>query len=61
MTSPDGFNVTNLMIGDNMTRYIGVWEQLRDISRELKGDLKLITVRDSYGKNAKRIVIEYEE
>ena len=49
------------MIGDNMTRYIGVWEQLRDISRELKGDLKLITVRDSYGKNAKRIVIEYEE
>ena len=44
-----------------MTRYIGVWEQLKDISRELKGDLKLIIVRDSYGKNAKRIVIEYEE
>ena len=44
-----------------MSRYVGVWEKLREISRELQGDLKLIIVRDSYGKDAKRIVIEYEE
>tara|TARA_B100001121_G_scaffold39136_1_gene33487 strand:- start:138 stop:287 length:150 start_codon:yes stop_codon:yes gene_type:complete len=44
-----------------MSRYIGAWERLKDIAGELQGDLKLVYVKDSYGRDAKRIIIEYEE
>ena len=44
-----------------MSRYIGHWENLKDIARDLRADLKLVIVKDSYGKDAKRIIIEYEE
>ena len=41
-----------------MSRYIGAWERLKDIAGELQGDLKLVYVKDSYGR--KKVVIEYE-
>ena len=39
---------------------LGCWERLQDISRELKGDLKLITTKNSMGKTTQKVVIEYE-
>ena len=44
-----------------MSRYIVAWERLKNIAGELQGDLKLVYVKDSYGKELKRLIIEYEE
>tara|TARA_R100001443_G_scaffold75221_2_gene82820 strand:- start:232 stop:381 length:150 start_codon:yes stop_codon:yes gene_type:complete len=44
-----------------MSRYISHWEKLKDIAGDLRADLKLVIVKDSYGRDAKRIIIEYEE
>tara|TARA_B100000927_G_scaffold278069_1_gene260373 strand:+ start:318 stop:464 length:147 start_codon:yes stop_codon:yes gene_type:complete len=43
-----------------MSKILGYWEQLKDIANALGGELKIVYTKNSYGKETKQIIIEYE-
>jgi len=61
MTSTNGSEETNQMIGGNVTETEKKvpWGKLHEIADELGGTLAHVTCVDHTGKSCKRIVIEY--
>jgi len=49
------------MTGGNVTEKEIPWGKLHEIAKDLNGELKKLHIKDSSGKEYKRIVIEYKE
>jgi hypothetical protein len=49
------------MTGGNVTEKEIPWGKLHEIANDLNGELKKLYIKDSSGREYKRIVIEYTE
>ena len=56
-----GFLTKKQMTGGNVIEKEIPWGKLHEIAKDLKGELKKLYIKDSSGREYKRIVIEYEE
>jgi len=61
MTLQTGSLMKKLMTGGNVTEKEIPWGKLHEIANDLNGELKKLYIKDSSGREYKRIVIEYTE